>query len=194
MIHYSPLVYLDVIRQEHLPIYHAWRNDPLIHRWTRQSDLISWDSHWSWHYELSKRPDVKFYAIHSPSIDYPEDHPVGMTGFSSIDSLNRRAEFSLYIGPEYQKKGYGREALKSLLQHGFYALGLNCIWGETFDQNPAMGLFVSLGMKKEGTRRQFYYRNGKFIDAHLVSILREEWDSGVGKTLQWNELCVGSHT
>lgn len=101
--------------------------------------------------------------------------PIGVCGLTSIDMEARKAEFSLYIGPEHQGKGYGSEALKLLLYHGFLNLGLNQIWGETFDKNPAAKMFEELGFKKDGTRRQFYMKSGKLIDCHLYSILRDEW-------------------
>ena len=52
---------------------------------------------------------------------------------------------------------------------------LNVIWGETFEGNHAYDMFLKLGMKHEGTRRQFYFKEGKHIDAHLVSITRQEF-------------------
>jgi hypothetical protein len=104
---------------------------------------------------------------------------VGVCGLTSIDWVNRRAEFSLYIDPDRQKDGLGKAALQTLLHHGFMTLGLNCIWGETFDLNPAAKLFEGLGFIKEGSRRDFYYRDGRFIDAHLYSLLRRHWDNRV---------------
>jgi RimJ/RimL family protein N-acetyltransferase len=100
---------------------------------------------------------------------------VGVAGLTSIDRLARRAEFSLYIGPEHHGEGYGRKALIALFTKGFRDLGLNLIWGESFDGNPAIRLFESLGMIREGTRRDFYFKDGRFIDAHLFSIRSTEW-------------------
>ena len=100
---------------------------------------------------------------------------MGVCGFTSIDHFNRRAEFSLYIAKEHQKHGYGAEALRVLFNHGFLDLGFNCIWGETFEGNPATKTFEKIGMKREGTRRQFYFKNGKMIDAHIYSVLGSEW-------------------
>jgi RimJ/RimL family protein N-acetyltransferase len=89
--------------------------------------------------------------------------------------VNQRAEFSLYIDPNFHKRGFGAAALRTLLSHGFMNQNLNVIWGETFEGNPAYDMFLKLGMKHEGTRRQFYYNEGNFIDAHLVSITKQEY-------------------
>jgi hypothetical protein len=38
-----------------------------------------------------------------------------------------------------------------------------------------MALFEKVGMKREGKRRDFYFRDGAYHDAHLFSILRADW-------------------
>lgn len=100
---------------------------------------------------------------------------VGVCGFTSIDMTNRRAEFSLYTAPQFQGRGFGTQALRCLLTHGFGNLGLHVVWGEVFDGNPALEKFLSVGFQKEGIRRDFYFRDGKFIDAHLISMRSDEW-------------------
>jgi ribosomal-protein-alanine N-acetyltransferase len=102
--------------------------------------------------------------------------PVGVCGLTDIDLVNRRAEFSLYIAPHMHRQGLGTVALKLLLGRGFDDLGLNVIWGETFKGNPALDMFRRVGMDIEGWRRDFYYKEGEFLDAALVSITREDWD------------------
>ena len=104
-------------------------------------------------------------------------HPVGVCGLTDIDWINRRAEFSLYVAPEQHRKGLGHRALNLLFAEGFGTLNLNLIWGETFKGNPAAIMFLKAGMKKEGTRREFYYRNGIYTDAILYSIRRDEFYS-----------------
>jgi ribosomal-protein-serine acetyltransferase len=145
-----------------------WRNEPEIMNWCRQSDVISDKAQERWFLNQEQDPSVKMYAIEA-------DCFVGVCGFTSIDRISRRAEFSLYIAPEHQRRGLARKALKTLFTHGFINQNLNLIWGESFDQNPAISLFLELGMKQEGTRRDFYFKNGKFIDAHLFSMLYDEW-------------------
>lgn len=147
-----------------------WRNDPLIFQWCRQYEELNWLNHLEWFSQVQKDPKIKMYMV------YDGGTLVGVCGFTDVDWINRRAEFSLYIGPEFHGDGLGIAALGALLGHGFNALNLNCIWGECFDGNPAMKTFKKLGFKEEGRRRQFYYREGKYIDAILVSILKDEYE------------------
>lgn len=102
---------------------------------------------------------------------------VGVAGLTSLDSLNQTAEFSLYIAPEYQQRGYGKAALKELVKVGFEDWNLYRIWGETFDGNPAAKMFESIGFRKEGTLRGTYYKEGRHINSHIYSITRPDYDA-----------------
>lgn len=171
MIDYGHGVSLDTIEPEHLSEARCWRNSPAIWASCRQNSLISSANHHKWHEKINSDSSIQMFSIKEGETG----KFVGVCGFTSIDMLCRRAEFSLYIAPKLHRNGYAKNALKTLFQHGFMDWGFNCIWGETIEGNPALELFLKIGMKKEGLRRQFYFKKGKFIDAHLVSILRSEW-------------------
>lgn len=171
MIDYGYGVFLGTLEQDDLSDARAWRNNPAIWSWCRQNSLISKANHEKWFDKINSDSSIKMFAIRESE----QGGYVGVCGFTSIDMLCRRAEFSLYISPKYHRNGYAKATLKTLFQHGFMDWGFNSIWGETFEGNPALELFLKIGMKVEGIRRQFYFKKGKFIDAHLVSVLRSEW-------------------
>lgn len=170
MIDWKFLVTLGPVDRSHLPILRSWRNDPRIWDWCRQSDLISdWDQE-KWFERQSQDPTIKMYTVHDSN-----GSVCGVAGLTDIHPINRRAEFSLYIAPAFQRKGLGEKALKTLFSHGFYTLNLNLIWGECMDGNPACQLFEKIGMLKEGTQREFYFKKGKWLDAHRYSIRAIDW-------------------
>lgn len=171
MIDFDHGVELDRIRRDELPKLREWRNDWEIWKWCRQHDLIDEQRHVAWFERQSADPSISMFAIRSGL-----GALLGVCGLTSIDLTNRHAEFSLYIGPEHQRRGHAKAALLTLFDHGFLNLNLNLIWGETFEGNPAASLFEKIGMQKEGVRRQFYYRNGRYLDATLFSVTRAEWE------------------
>lgn len=169
-----------------------WRNDKRIRQWCRQYSLIDDRSQHLWEAKITTDPTIKMFGVELVTESRPEHYKVsntvplvmrveashsyiGVCGLTSINRVNQSAEFSLYIAPWAQGKGYGKEALSLLLEHGFKDHNLNRIWGEVFDGNPARLMFEELGMKHEGTLRQSYFRVGKFIDSHIVGILRGEF-------------------
>ncbi len=156
-----------------------WRNNYKIWKWCRQNDELIYDNHLEWFDKIRKDPTIKMYSI----LDLDETY-VGVCGLTDIDRVNQRAEFSLYIAPDFQRSGYATSALRTLLSHGFMNQNLNVIWGETFEGNPAYDLFLKIGMKHEGTRRQFYFKEGKHIDAHLISMTRSEFMEAPWKQAQ----------
>lgn len=177
MIDFGHGIKLSYVSSEDKDQFFAWRNDPKIWKWCRQNGPISYGQHTSYWYNVDTAEDCKFFSIvnmeSTLGASSPRIETVGCAGLTSIDQTNRRAEFSLYIGPEHHRKGYGKRALKTLIDHGFNNLNLHTIWGESFEGNPAMFMFAECGFQKEGIRKDFYFRNGKYIDAHLFSIQRE---------------------
>lgn len=147
----------------------AWRNDSRVYRWCRQYEPITQEHHEAYWRKVESDPSTKMFGI------FCDKESVGVCGLTSIDWVNRRAEFSLYIDPKRQGQGLGEEALRLLCSHGFYTLNLNMIWGEAFENNPAIHIFKKIGFKEEGRRREFYFRDGEYIDAILFSLLRGEY-------------------
>lgn len=148
----------------------SWRNDPTMYKWFRQVGPISDVEQERWFEKQSLDPTVRMFGIGVG------DYAVGVCGLTSVDLINRRAEMSMYLNPEESGKGYGKAAFTALFNFGFDSLGLHQIWAECFDGNPVIPLLEKLGCKRDGVRRDFYWKEGKFIDAHLVSILRSEWN------------------
>lgn len=178
--HDKVLVSLDIIRESELELLLAWRNHPFIYQWCRQRDLIEELDHLAWFKSLQNNKKIKMYLVR----DNLHLAPIGVCGLTDIDLYNQRAEFSLYIDPDKQGQGYGRDALKLLLYTAFRNYPLQIIYGETFRGNPAIKTFLNLGFYMEGTRRSFYFKGGQLIDADLVSIKRSEFEINTTKKLK----------
>jgi RimJ/RimL family protein N-acetyltransferase len=148
---------------------HEWRNHPSITAFTRQNGLISDADMGRWYEKIQTDPTIQMFGIKTDA-----GQITGTCGLTSISHVHGSAEFSLLIGPEYHRRGYGRAALIELLKYGFKNLRLNCIWWETFEGNPARTLFKELGMMEEGKCRQRYFKNGAYVDSYIISILRSD--------------------
>ena len=172
MIDYVFGVSLSTLKEENLEKYRLARNSPAIYRWCRQIGLISEIDQKNWFIRQNSDPKIQMFEINAPA--NKKSGLVGVTGLTDIDLINGRAEFSLYIMPEFQGLGLADPALKTIFKFGFNTLNLNSIWGETFDGNIAASVFEKLGMKKDGYRREFYYKEGQYIGATIYSLLRSE--------------------
>lgn len=106
------------------------------------------------------------------------DELIGGCSFSQLDLIHRKAELKIFIGDEKNRgQGYGKEALKLLLEYGFNNLNLNNIMLKVFSFNlKAIKVYESLGFKKFGTRHKSHYFKGKFYDEIYMEILKEEYN------------------
>lgn len=73
---------------------------------------------------------------------------IGICGFIKRDYLSH-ADIGFAILPQYESKGYMREAAESLIQHGFSALGFTEILAITVPINErSQGLLYRLGFER----------------------------------------------
>ena len=100
-----------------------------------------------------------------------------------IDWRNRHCEFGRFFlcAGETRGKGYGKEALELILGFGFNHLNMAKIYCTTYlDNHRALSLYESVGFKRDGVLRQHIFRQGKYADLALLSILSDEWSDRKG--------------
>ena len=84
---------------------------------------------------------------------------------------------------KYWDRGYGTDALLTLLRYGFETLNFNRISLCVMDFNPARSTSMKKsGLSREGTRREAHFYQGRYWDMHFYSILRREWEARYGAT------------
>ena len=107
------------------------------------------------------------------------DELLGNIGFNSLDIINRNGALGVLIGnPEHQRKGYGTEALKLILDYGFSFLNLRNISLSVFEYNePAYNLYKKVGFKEVGRLRKTLEIMGKTYDVIILDMLNEEFQS-----------------
>lgn len=104
--------------------------------------------------------------------------PIGMVSVRDIDWIARVGHFTgLMIGErEYQKKGYGSEALQLLLKYLFQELGLNRIWGFALSDNkPSLKMLEKCGFLIEGHLKQHAYKLGAYKDVSVVGLCSDRF-------------------
>lgn len=168
--------------------------DKVSLRGLRRSDL---DLYRSWlenpdatHYmESGWRPmaDAEMEAIYQSSVvandsavfvmvDRASGEAVGICGLYLIQWVCRRAEFRILIGNDQARnRGLGSEAAKLVVDYGFNKLNLETIsLGVNTENKRAIASYEKAGFRPEGVRRKLIFRNGRYYDALMMSILREE--------------------
>jgi RimJ/RimL family protein N-acetyltransferase len=103
--------------------------------------------------------------------------PIGTTGCYNIDWGHRSGEIGIVIGEKrYRRQGYGTESMKLMLAFGFRELALHRLYLRVFDFNEgALKSYRKCGLVEEGRLREAYYRDGRFHDIVIMSMLSDEF-------------------
>ncbi len=80
------------------------------------------------------------------------------------------------IAAAHWGQGYAIDAARTLIGHGFTALGLHRISAAIGpDNTPSIAMVNRLGFSQEGRLRDHVYTNGAWRDSELYSVLAHEW-------------------
>ena len=101
---------------------------------------------------------------------------IGHVSIHDIDSLNRNAFLGIFIGDEENRnKGYGAEAIRLVLNYGFKTLNLNNIALSVHaDHAGAIACYQKVGFREAGRRREWIFKEGKYIDKLYMDLLARE--------------------
>ncbi len=167
---------LRALERDDLPLFVKWLNDPEVTKGLMHYLPFSGEDEEEWFNGMRKKPlEERPLVIEIPKEDGWE--PIGNCGIFNINWRIQKADFGIVIGAkQHWDKGYGTEALRVIIQHGFNTLNLNKISLTVYENNPrAIRAYEKAGLVTEGRLRQDHYHNGKYFDVLIMSILRSEW-------------------
>lgn len=106
----------------------------------------------------------------------PDDWVVGTVGLHHFDELHDRVEIGFDIASDYWRRGYGFEAVGTVLRFAFERLDVNRVEAHTMRGNIAsIQLLEKLGFCFEGILRQYGYWKGTYHDVRLFSLLKQDY-------------------
>ncbi len=168
---------------------HARRNYELYGRW--YSNPTIWHLT-SWTAEPLRPRDVerlfedreastteRSFAIHLPE----SQKPLGIISLMNISKAHASADLSIILGDsDNRARGYGTEAIRTILDYAFADLRLHRVGLSVFDFNDAaLKTYERLGFQREGCLRGAVKRDETHRDAILMSILAPEWNAQVSQ-------------
>ena len=102
---------------------------------------------------------------------------IGDVALQDIDKTNRSCTIGMGIAKiANRNKGYGKEAVKLMLEYGFYNLGLERISASTSELNvSAQKSLEKIGFILEGKERKAIYFGGNRYDKYNYGLLAKEY-------------------
>lgn len=165
------------LQVENIHTHLRWNNDPELNR--LDSEIPHEEESFGDFKERFEQlcndpsPSHRDFEIH----DVVEDELIGVAYVARISFHHHHALVGVTIGErDYWGKGYGKESLRLLLHYCFEKLDLHRVSAESFEYNTAWrDLVEGVGFTREGTAREYLFRDGKYWDKKHYALLEQEW-------------------
>lgn len=150
-----------------------WRNKDRIRKNMFNTDIINYTDHCNW-VQSTISDQSKIYLI---AYDKRNDKPIGLAHVSNINRYLSNCEWAFYLGEDsYLGRGHAIEMEFLILKLVFEELKLHRLSCVVLDFNqPVISFHKKFGFIEEGKFRQYLFRDGRWVDAILLSILEDEY-------------------
>lgn len=103
---------------------------------------------------------------------------IGQCALFNFGEYGLTGELGIAIGDKaYWGRGYGRDAIRVLLDYAFRLRGLRRVYLTVNGNNRrAIKAYAACGFVEEGRLRSHVWSNGEYLDLVYMGILREEWN------------------
>ena len=131
---------------------------------------VSQKSQEDWMNNLKNQSDTLRCAIDV------NDSAVGVVMLTSIDYKNGNAEVHIKLAVDNVRgKGYGTDALQTIIGYAFHELRLKCVYARVSKHNViSQRIFEKCGFTEEGILKSRIYKKGTYIDVVSFSIINDE--------------------
>jgi RimJ/RimL family protein N-acetyltransferase len=165
-------VQLREICREDIERINRWRNDREVIDLLGNNFLFigsDVDEQWFQHYLRHRDTHVRLAIL-----DCANQEHIGNVQLTNIHPINRSAEFSIVIGEKtYWSKGFGSEATRQMIEHGFRDRNLHRIYLTVLESNVrAIETYKKAGFAYEGTLKDAVFKNNAYHNLVSMAIVR----------------------
>lgn len=173
-------VALRPVEKTDLPLYTTWYSQYELLRTLSPAAirLMNLDGEDDWYRSVQANKSMWTFAADAvDDVHHPDGRLIGSVSLMAVDPKNHSAIFGISVAdPALRGKGYGSEMIDLMLEWGFYELNLHRIQLSVMEFNPgAVRLYERKGFRHDGRLREAIWREGRYWDEHVMSILRREW-------------------
>lgn len=154
------------------------RDSNALFRWINDRETVVFNAafapvaredHERWFTRIRQTPSVCIFGIEEAT----GGRLVGSCQLLDISMAHRRAELQVRIGePDARDRGFGTEAIRALLNHGFGKLRLHRIsLTVRADNARAIRAYEKSGFRLEGVLRDAAFIEGRFVDMVCMAVL-----------------------
>lgn len=162
---------LRALEKKDIEFVRRLRNDPTTWIYLTDSTILDSRTQQRWYGSLAGQEKRKYFVLFDSRHSF-----LGIIRFDEIDMQNRSMRVGCDIVPKLRGRGYGRKALSLIKKYCFDYLNMHRIWLAVLDNNKvASALYKKQGFIEEGRYRKAIFKDGKYRDYIIMSILEEEY-------------------
>lgn len=159
------------VEERDLETLRTMRNDPSTWTMLRSVEHITPEAQLAWFYSLAGDKVRAYYVVEDTQGGF-----VGMIRTDERDALNRSIRVGADVAPALRGQGWGKAIYVMLLKWCFDYLNCHRVWLCVLDINtPARALYEKMGFKVEGCYRDAFFRDGRYINEIVMSVLEDEY-------------------
>lgn len=104
---------------------------------------------------------------------------IGLVRMDEQDTMNASIRVGADVVPGLRGRGYGRKIYEAIKKYCFDYLNIHRVWLLVLETNKhAQRLYKKQGFRVEGKQREAIFRDGKYLDYVMMSILEDEYRGG----------------
>ena len=169
------MIELTELHESHVNHFYQWIGDEEAIQYSLSifQKLKSKEAIDKWYQQTLALPNTFQKGIYLKK----EKKMIGYVGICNLSATNQSGEYFIFIGDKnYWNKGVGTKVTQEILAYGFNSLQLNRIMLTVSDLNyGGVKAYQKAGFTIEGKMREACYRNGKYHDKIIMSVLQSEY-------------------
>lgn len=168
---------LRAVERSDAPLIHRWRNDPAVMPgwgWSSPAPSLNLVAQEIEGWLALESPLGRPAALIAETLD---GEPVGLVVLGVDRAEAHAVELSLLVGdPARWGQGFGADMVQTVLDACFMDWGIHRVGVRVEEDNTrALALYRRFHFHEEGRLRQAAFRDGRYRDILLFSLLAEEW-------------------
>lgn len=169
-------IYFRALEYDDLDFINELRNDGTFFQYTTGNKFFisqEYDKKWIEDKIFNNR-----YQLYVMICNKDNNQRIGYIGVTDIDYINRKALLhGIVIHKAFTDRGYGNQVTMLMIRHLFHELNMNMVYTYIRTDHPASVKIVNkLGFSIDGTIRSFAFKQNRYHDVYIVSLLREEYE------------------
>ncbi|ALJ06595.1 acetyltransferase [Pseudalgibacter alginicilyticus] len=164
-------IYLRALEPEDLEFIHAVENDETV--WEISNTITPYSKFLIKQYLENAHKDIYEVKQLRLVISTYDNHTIGLIDLFDFEPKSKRAGIGVLVKNEDNRQlGYGKEALKLLVNYCFVHLGLHQLYCNISEENDvSIKLFSNQGFKNVGLKKDWNFINGIYKNEYLFQLI-----------------------